>query len=819
MLLQDLRYALRGFLQSKTLTAAAIVSLALGIGANTAIFSILDAVLLRYLPVERPAELRHLRVGDNTAFSHPIFEELARQQDVFRGIFAWTGARFNVSEGGESRYLDGMMASGAIFRTLGVQPHRGRLFDDADNRRGGGPAGPVAVLNHAYWQRQFGGAEDAVGRRLRLEGRDFTIIGVTPPGFFGIEVGDSFDVMIPLGCEPLVRKRSGLDERSFWWIDVMARPKAGITAEQAEARLKTLSKGVFEATMPADWEPKEKAEYRGYVLNSRSAGTGTSYLRERYGAALWLLLAITGLVLLIACANIANLLLSRGEARQRETAVRLALGASRGRLLRQNLTESLLLSASGAALGILIARGAATLLLRLLSSPRASVHLDLAIDWRLLGFSAALAMLTAVLCGLAPALRATRVDPHAALKSGARSVSARFGLGKGLVGLQVALSLVLVAGAGLFLRTFLGLAWMDPGFDRDNVLLARVNFDRAGLNPAAEQLAFDALLRGTRALPGVEAAALAALTPVSGMEWNSQVQVPGYQAKSERDSIAYVNAVSSGYFRALGTRLLSGRDFAESDTPQAPRVVVVNQQFAKKFFAGADPVGRQVSRRGEKPGTVQRFEIAGVVADTKYDSLRAEVPPTMFYSQAQEVKPAMFGGLTLVARTAQETATLGAIRDLALQVHPRVSLEFRTLASQVDGHLRQERLLASIASAFAVLALVLAAVGLYGMMSYLVERRRSEIGIRMALGAQAANVRGMILRDALVVAVLGLALGLAAAAMLSRLLGTLIFGVAPGDPATLGVAAAVLLATALAAGLGPAVRASRLDPMQALREE
>ncbi len=819
MLAQDLRYAVRSFRQSRTLTAAAILSLALGIGANTAIFSILDAVLLRYLPVDRPEELRQLQIGTNTSFTHPIFAELSRQQDVFRGVFAWTGSRFNISDGGESRYLDGMMASGGIFNTLGVRPHRGRLFDDSDNRRGGGPGGPVAVISHAFWQGHFGGAEDAIGKRLRLHDVDFTVVGVTPPAFFGVEVGDSFDVLIPLGCEPLIRKRSGLDERSFWWLNVMGRPQPGLAPEQLNARLKALSQGIFEATMPPDWEPGEKAEYRSNVLSSSAAGTGTSDLRERYGAALWLLMAITGLVLLIACANIANLLLSRGEARQREIAVRLALGASRGRLLRQLLTESLLLSLAGAALGIGVARWAANLLVWLLSTPRSRVFLDLALDWRLLAFSAALAVLTAVLCGLAPALRATRVDPHAALKSGARSVSARFGFGKALVGLQVALSLILVAGAGLFLRTFLGLAWLDPGFDRENVLTARVSFDRAALSPEREQLAFDELLRQARSLPGVELAALAALTPVSGMMWNNEIFVKGFTPQGPRERVAYVNAVSSQYFRTLGMKLLSGRDLADTDTPNAPRVAVVNQQFARKFFGGADPVGRAFSKRGDKPGSQDLYQVVGLVGDAKYGSLRDEVPPTIFLAQVQEVKPKMFGGLTLIARTPQQTAALGAIRDAAVQVHPRVSLEFRTLASQVDGNLRQERLLASIASAFAVLALLLAGVGLYGMMSYLVERRRSEIGIRMALGAGASNVRGLILRDALVVSVLGLAVGLVATAALSRLLGKLIFGVRPGDPATLAAAAAVLLVTALAAGLGPAVRASRLDPMRALREE
>jgi predicted permease len=819
MLVQDFRSALRGFRRTKALTAAAILSLALGIGANSAIFSLLDAVLLRYLPVERPAELRQLRIGDNTYFSHPIFAELVRRQDVFSGVFAWTGARFNVSEGGESQFLDGIMASGAIFRTLGIPPHRGRLFDDADNLRGGGPAGPVAVIHHAFWQRRFGGAEDVIGRQLRLEGRDFTIIGVTPPGFFGVEVGSNFDVAIPLGCEPLIRKRSFLEERSFWWLQVLARPKPGVTAEQADARLRTLSPGIFEATLPPDWDPKGTAEYRAYVLGARAAGAGTSSLRERYAAALWLLLAVAGLVLLTACANIANLLLSRGEARRREFAVRLALGASRGRLLRQLLTESLLLAAFGAVPGILAAPRAAELLLRLLANPEAPLFLDLAIDARLLLFSAALAVLTALLCGLAPAFRATRVDPHGALKAGARGATVRFGFGRLLVGLQVAISLVLVAGAGLFLRTFLGLLWMDPGFDAGNVLTARVSFERAGLSPEAEQFAFDDLLRRARAIPGVEAAALAALMPVSGQMWNSQVHTQSYTSKSDRDALAFVNAVSSGYFRTLRTSLLSGRDLADTDVRNAPRVAVVNRQFARKFFAGADPVGREIARSGPAPGSRETFQIVGLVADAKYGGLRDEVPPTMYFSQAQEAQPQLFGGLTLAVRTARETAARAAIREAALAVHPRVSLEFRSLAAQVDQHLRQERLLATLASAFAVLALILAAVGIYGTMSYAVERRRSEIGVRMALGAHAAAVRLLVLRDALGVAGLGLAAGLVGAALLSRLVGKLIFGVRPGDPATFAAAALVLLAAALAAALAPALRASRLDPMQALREE
>lgn len=819
MLAQDVRYALRGFRQSRTLTAAAILSLALGIGANSAIFSILDAVLLRYLPVERPDELRQIRLGKRASFTYPIFEELSRRQDMFRGVFAWTGARFNIAEGGESRYLEGFMASGQVFETLGVRAQRGRLFDGSDDQRRGGAAGPVAVIGHAFWQRHFGGGEDVLGKRLRLDGQDFTIIGVTPRHFFGVEVGDNFDVMIPLGCEPLIRKRSGLNERSFWWLQVMGRPQPGLGPEQLNARLKTISRSIFEATVPPRYEPKNKSEYLATELTSTAAGAGTSYLRERYGAALWLLMGIAGFVLLIACANIANLLLSRGEARQREFAVRLALGASRVRLIRQLLVESLLLSAFGAAIGILAARWAANLLVRLLAEPRSPVFLDLAIDWRLVAFSAGLAILTAALCGLTPALRATGVDPHAALKSGVRTASSRFRFGKALVALQVALSLVLVAGAGLFLRTFLGLAWMDPGFDRENVLVTNISFDRAGLGAERERLAYDELLRRARSLPGVEAAALAAITPVSGMRWNERISVKGFEPKNDRDAVAYLNAVSSGYLRATGMRLLSGRDLADSDTAGTSRVALVNARFAKKFFGGADPVGKEFSKSDGAPGALIQYQVVGLVADAKYGDLREEIEPAIFVAQSQEEQPRMWGGFTLIARTPQLTAALAGIRDAALAIHPRVSLEFRTLASQVEGNLRQERLLASIASAFAVLALVLAAVGLYGMMAYLVERRRSEIGIRMALGAQAGNVRSLILRDALLVSTLGLAVGLGATAALSRLLGKLIFGVQPGDPATLAAAAAVLLVTALAAGLGPAVRASRLDPMRALREE
>ena len=488
--MQDLRDAFRALKATPVVTLVAILSLALGIGANTAIFSILDSLMLRTLPVKEPQRLVLLGEGDaaRTSWTNPIWEQVRERQRLFDGAFVWWSTRFNLAQGGPTELVDGLWASGGLFDVLGVPAILGRTFTEADDRRGGGPDGPVAVISYNFWQRRFGGAADAIGRSLTVERVPFTIVGVAPPDFFGVDVGRTFDVAIPIGTEPLIRgKESSLDGRSYWWLNVMIRLKAGQSLEAANSAIRGVQPQIREATMPQDWRPQDKDGYLKEGFSLIPAATGGSGLRQRYRLPLTTIMVVVGLVLLIACANIANLLLARATARRHELSVRVALGASRMRIARQLLSESLLLSGMGAAIGLLFAQWGSRLLVRQLSTSTNTVFLDLSLDWRVLGFTAGVAIATAVLFGMAPALRGTRVQPNDALKSQGRGVvgDGRLGLGNVLVVLQVALSLVLIVAAGLFVRTFSSLASLNPGFDRRPILVASLNAQRAQLEPNA----------------------------------------------------------------------------------------------------------------------------------------------------------------------------------------------------------------------------------------------------------------------------------------------------------------------------------------------
>jgi putative ABC transport system permease protein len=817
----DVRYALRSLRANPGFAGVAVLSLGLGIGANTAIFSLMDAVMLRALPVDRPEELVLVTMGgpDDVDFTNPLWEEVRDRQDVFAGAFAYSEQRFDLAGGGEVRPVEGAWVSGGFFGTLGVAPAAGRLLGAADDFRGC-PA--VAVLGHGFWQSAYGGSAGAVGRTVSLNGHPFQIVGVAARGFTGVEVGKAAQVFAPLCARAVVDGGDGgLDQRSFWFLRIVGRRAEGVTEAGARARLAALAPAVFGATVPPDWDDKGKREYAKNTLDAVPAASGYSGLRVQYRDALLALAGVVGLVLLIACANVANLLLARATVRRREVAIRLAIGAGRGRLVRQLLTESLLLALLGGAVGLVFASWASGLLVRLLSTRANAVRLDLGVDGRLLAFTLAVTTATAVLFGLAPAWRATRVDPHAAMQATGRSVAeghSRFTLGRALVVGQIALSLVLVLGAGLLLGTFRRLATLDPGFRSEGVLLASLNLRGTGLPDERLPALKREILEAVRATPGVRSASASAITPVSGAAWNGRVVVDGYTPARRDDDLVFFNSVSEGFFATMGTPLLAGRDFDRGDAAGSETVAVINEAMARRFFAGASPLGRRIEVDGP-PGQQKTLRVVGVVGNTKYRSLREETEPLVYLSMAQDVGagPPMF---SLELRTAGPPAALApAVTAAVGGIDRGVSLRYATLREQVDGSLTQERLLATLSGFFGGLALLLAAVGLYGTMAYSVARRRGEIGIRIALGAARARVVRLVLGEVGRMLLAGVALGMLAAAVMVRRVAPFLFGLAPSDPATWALSALTLAAAAAAAGALPAWRAARVDPMDSLREE
>jgi predicted permease len=711
---------------------------------------------------------------------------------------------------------------------LGVTPLIGRTFRPEDDRRGGGPDGPVAVISYSFWQRRYGGEAGAIGRSLVIERVPYTIIGVTPPEFFGTDVGRAFEVAIPVGTEPLIRgKESGLDRRSMWWLSVMVRLKPDQSIEAATAALRGIQPQIREATIPEHYRPQDRDRYLVEPFTLDPAARGSSMLRSRYERPLQLIMVVVGTVLLIACANIANLLLARAAARRHEISVRLALGASRLRLMRQLLAESLLLSGCGTLLGLLFAHWGSRLLLRQLSTSTSRVFLDLTLDWRVLVFASAMAVTTALLFGMAPAFRASRVDPNESLKEQGRGISTdrRFSIGNLLVVVQVALSLILVVAAGLFVRTFASLANLDLGFQREGVLVVNVNAQRLGLEPAARGLLFERIRQAALSTAGVGQASLSVVTPVSGSTWNNIFEFPGGPDLPERDRVVNVNVVSPGFFTTLGTRMIAGRDFSDADRAGGPPVVIVNESFARTYFGGANPIGRTLVQPAFGSRAARTLEVVGYVQDSVYRSLREPLSPTVYRPLRQQEGEAMFlSFISVVVRTAGGSPALliKPLADALGTVHRDLALTFRPLEEQVDASLTQERLVAMLSGFFGALALLLAGLGLYGVTSYAVSRRRTELGIRMALGAAPAGVVRLVLRRVAFLVGLGIALGIVLAVVSTALarttLGSLLYGLQPQDPATIALATVVLGVIGAAAGWIPARRASRIDPAAVLRQ-
>ena len=826
--MQDLREALRALRATPAISVIAMLSLALGVGANTAIFSIVDSLLLRSLPVRQPQRLVLL---DDGSWTNPIWEEIRdRHSPLFEGTVAWSTQQFDLAGGGEAQLVDGLWASGRFFDVLGVNAVLGRTFSADDDRRGGGPDGPVTVISHRFWQQRFGGAADAIGRSLTINRVAYMIIGVTPPDFFGPEVGRSFDVIVPIGTEPLVRgEGSGLDARSMWWLHIVARLKPGQTIEDATTALRGVQPQIREATLPQGWPTSDLDQYLAEPLTFVPATTGPSFLRDRYRQPLLAIMAVVALVLLIACANIANLMLARANGRRHELSVRLALGASRIRLARQFLAESLLLSVGGAALGLAFAHWGSQLLVGQLSTARSTMFLDLALDWRVLGFTTAVAIATAVLFGTAPALRASRVEPNEAIKEQGRAAGggARAGLASPLVVVQVALSLVLVVAAGLFVRTFSALANRDLGFDRESLLVVSVDAEASKVGESGRAGLFQRVADAVAAVPGVEKSAASAITPVSGMTWNNIFEFPDKPALTERDRIVNMNVVTPGWFATYGIALVAGRDFETRDRTGAVDVAIVNQAFVKKFFdrpiarsrdGDGSAIGR-VLRQPARPGEpAPALQIVGVVEDSVYRSVREPAPPIVYRPIMQIDGFPPFLSISLRSNTGAPALLTRSIAAAIGSVDRDLSLRFRPLADQIKGSLAQERIVAMLSGFFGALALLLAAIGLYGVTSYAVSRRRTEIGIRMALGADARGIVGLVLRRVGLLVGAGIIVGAAISLWASRFVGSLVYGLEPRDPATFAAAAAVLAAIGAIAGWLPARRATHIDPAQVLRE-
>jgi predicted permease len=824
-LLQDLRFGILMFRKSPGFTAAAVLTLGLGIGANTAIFHLIDAVRLRSLPVSRPQELVSVQIkGGNRGFgvnagnefflTYPLWEQIRDHQKSLSGAFAWNSRDFSVGQGSQAKSVTGLWVSGEIFSTLGVVPARGRLLSPEDDRPGCGA--PGVVLSFAFWQSEFGGQDSAVGKKLLIDDHLVEIIGVTPQTFTGLEVGKTFDIALPFcsDADPNPAENN-LTRRDFFWVIVIGRLKPDATLARAAAELQSLSPGLIEATMPSGYSDQALKTYRNYTLTVYPAGNGISHLREDYGASLWLLLGITGLVLLIACVNIANLMLARASVREREMAVRLALGASYWRLARQMLAESLLLSAAGAILGVAFAGFFSQSLVRLISTENNQLQLDLSLDWRVLAFVAAVAILTSVVFGLAPAFRSSQMEPGDALKSAGRGKTGgreRHSFQRFLVVSQIAVSLVLLVGALLFVHSFWNLTRVDPGFRQDGVLIVFLDYDKLKLSPERNESTTRELLAQIRSIPLVESVATSTHLPFNG-SWTSAITVEGNEGSSK------FSWVSPGYLQTLQVPLVEGRDFNDRDTSTSPRVAIVSQTFVRTFLGGRNPLGKVIHTLPEPRYPAASYEIIGVVKDTKYADLREESPPPESYAPASQF-PAAGPGTAVIIRSSSPLAVVtAAAREKVSAVSPDISMDFEVLKSHIDDGLVRERMLALLSGSFGLLAVLLAMIGLYGVISYIVTLRRAEIGIRIALGASRQNIVAVVLKQTIVLLALGIAVGTLLALIAMSGAGSLLYGIQSADPFTMVGASVLLAGVALAASFIPARRATRVDPMIALRYE
>jgi len=828
----DLRFALRQFRRAPGLTFAALLALACGIGGTVTVFTLVDAVVLRPLPVKAPEELVWLR---DPSFSYPVFEQIRDRAHMLRGVFAWAPDTLHAAWTSEPEPTSMLLVTGAFHDTLGLRPAAGRLLNQADVGNTPAEARAVAVLSYTAWQRRFGGDPGAVGRTLRVEGQPFAIVGVTPPGFFGVAVGMSPDVTIPVTMLPRLRSnhRDSLVEAGRSWLIIMGRVRPGMSIAQADAAFQPVWTQALAATLSPEWSARWRARWVTFTSGLEPGASGYSPVRRQFQAALWLLFGLVVLVLVVACATVANLLLAAAAGRRRELALRLAIGAGRGRLVQQLFVEGLLLASVGGALGFLFSAWAADLLVRLLSTSYDPVTMALGFDGRVLAFTAGAAGVAAIAFTLAPIVRAVRIDPGPVLKAGTRQAGADrrpAGIARALVAAQVALSMVLLVGSALFVRNLTGLVTKDAGFDRDGLLVVNVDV----LSPVSAHAAagdrapdltvwYGELLRRLREIPGVRAASLSRKPPISNElgYWFDSFTLEGKPLDPTRPTTpggrTFLNAVSPGYFATMGTPFISGRDVSPGDVEGRPRVAVINASMAAAYFGRENPVGRRLTM-GEG-ATTQGVEVIGVVRDSVYQRLQDEPRRVAYvpYAQAPEVLTA--DNLYAEVRTAGGGPIGRALQAAIRGLDATAPIRIETVRRRIDESLVQERLLTAIAAFLGGVSLLLACGALGGLMSHMVASRTSEIGLRIALGAERHAVTALVMREAFGLVLAGAAVGIGLALAGGRLVAGFLNGLQPTDPVSVGGAAAVMILTATVTGYLPARRAARVEPIEALRAE
>ena len=808
----DMRGALRVFTKSPGFALVVVATLALGIGANTAIFELVDAVRLRTLPIAKPGELTEVRVAGGirgfgisdsgfTDFTIPMWQEVKQHHDPLSGIFAWRSSPVQLGSPDQSRRVSGLEVSGDFFSVLGIVPVQGRLIEPQDECQF------KAVVSYSFWQSQMSGEPITAATTIQAEGRSVQVLGVTPPSFFGMVVGDRFDLAYANCMPPHPRAEEFV-------YTVMGRLKPGWTLKQASDYFNALSPGLFEKVAPDGYNADALKIFKSFRLAAYPAGAGVSYLREHYNSSLEILLAITGLVLLIACANLANLMLARASGKRREVAIRLALGASRGRLLRQILMESALLAICGATLGAGLAQPLSRTLVNSLETSGNTIHLTIVTDWRVLLFAASTAIATCVIFATLPALRSTNAEPLKSLKSGERGVMGnreRFAVQRGMVITQIAVSMVLLVGALLFVRSYRNLITLNPGIRENGISIGYFGFRSSSIKPENRASFKTQLVNEVRAIPGIENAAGTTNTPLTGSTWGHEVRVGSSNGESR------FTYVSPSFFATLGIPLLQGRNFTDRDTNDAPLVVIVNQAFVRRYISAGSPIGVQVHVFPEPSYPERTYQIVGIVPDTKYSDLKEDTQIQAYVPIAQLPVTAQGPGMAMLIASRDPAAAQMAVRQALGKEYPGIRSGFDDLRQDVTDHLVGDRMMARLSGFFGILAALLVVVGLHGVLSYVLAQRRNEIGIRMALGASRGRVVAAMMRSACVMLLLGLIIGTALALFAGREASTLLFGLKPWDPMTLAAAAFLLALVTAMASLIPSMRAASVNPIDSLR--
>lgn len=822
---KDLKHAVRLFLNKPGFTVIAVASLALGIGANSAIFLLLDAIRLRPLPVPKSEELVELRVENPRGMrgyfdpEHPgltfaIWEQVRQRQASFSGLAAWSRYRFDIARSGAARYAEGLFVNAGYFHTLAVQPLLGRTFDEADD--GSSCAGASAVVSYSFWQSELGGRADAVGRKLTIAGHPFEIIGVIPPTFSGTEVGRTFDIAIPF-CADRILGYGPRDSPALWWLSVMGRLKPDCPLAKANAQFRAMSPGLFAATLPPQYPGENVKDYLAFRLKGFPAASGVSGLRDRYSMPLYILLTIATIVLCIACANIAGLMLAQAGAREREFAIRFAFGASRRRILQQLLSEGILLGLLSAYFGSLLATLFSRGLVSLLTTEGDRFFVVVKSDWRVLAFLAVLTVMTSIVSGLVPAMRAIQSTPSDAMKNVARTITPdrrRFRLNRLIVAGEIALSLVLLMAAILFGDTLWRLKHVDVGFQQTGLVIARINFPQIDL-AADGRLAFKQdLLNQLRSEPSIEAAADSAFT----LGWGNlihDVWIDG--ARRTSPVLARFNFVSSSYFSTVKLPFTEGRDFTPHDTPVSPKVAIVNEAFVAALGLQGSATGTRFRRQATPFEPESTFTIVGVVRNAKYYDVHEDNLPVAFLATSQDAR--WWPAPVIVRSKGSLLATVSAVKRVVNRLTPDATIEFDTYSNIIGNSVLRERLVATLAACFGLVATVLSLIGVYGVVAYLVEERRREIGIRLACGATSRDVLSLVLGEAARMLLVGLSTGSAVAIWGATYVRSMLFQVRPYEPKALLCAIAGLSAAALAGSYLPARRASTLDPMSTIRDE